>query len=121
MKYTIEMDTFQELLQRFEKDRVSEAFCRGRMKENKKEEYFPYVEITSVIRIGDNDTMIYIFQELISEPVSFKPLENETPEALVKRKNDFTSQWMRTLDEKYIRGLQGVKGLRVWMGAIGAV
>jgi hypothetical protein len=121
MKYTIELDTFQELVQRLEKDRVSEAFCRGRMKATEKGEYIPYVEITATMRIGQEDTLFYIFQEMISTPVNFNRLEHETDDALMKRKNDFTANWMRTLDETYIRGLQGVKGLRVWMGAISVV
>jgi len=119
MKYTIELDTFDELLQRFEKDRVSEVFCRGRMKATEKGDYIPYVEITAVQRFADNDTMFYMFQEILSAPANFTKIEHETDEALLRRRNNFTSSWMRTLDEKYIRGLQGVKGVRVWMGVIG--
>ena len=120
MKYTIELDAFQELLQRLEKDAVSEVFCRGRMKADDKGNYYPYVEITAVKQRGPEDVYYYSYQELLSNPANFTRLEHETDEMLMKRRNEFTSAWTSTMDEKYIRGLQGIKGLRVWMGAIGA-
>jgi len=119
MKYTIELDTFDETRQRFELDGLVECFCRGRMKQDDKGNYYPYVEITAFQRIGDNDVVFYIFQEMLSTPGNFTRLEHETDEALMKRRNEFTKAWMETLDSKYIRGLQSVKRLKVWIGAVG--
>jgi len=119
MKYTIEFDSFPEMLQKLEQDGVEEAYYRGRMKFDDKGNYFPYVEVTAILRVGEHDTVQYNFTEMLSAPANFAKLEHETDEALAKRKNEFTKAWNDALDAKYVRGLQGVKGLKIRMGAIG--
>ena len=113
------MDGFVEFKEKLERDGVEEVYYRGRMRADDKGNYFPYVEITAVLRVGEKDAVFYTFQDMMSVPANFNRLEHETDEALAKRKNEFTKAWNQILDEKYVRGLQGIKGCKVLMGAIG--
>ena len=118
MKHVKEFETFEETLANLERDKIPEVFYRARVPITDKQERMPYVEITAV-RHGNyaDDFTVYIFRELLANPVSFVRMEHESDDAFNKRINEFTAGWSKILDERYVRGLQSIKGMRVIHGA----
>jgi hypothetical protein len=118
MKHIKEFETFEETLANLERDKIPEVFYRARVQVTDKQERIPYVEI-SAVKHGNyaDDFTVYMFHELLAAPVSFAKMEHESDDAFSRRVNEFTVEWAKILDNKYVRALQGLKGAKIIHGA----
>jgi hypothetical protein len=118
MKHIKEFETFEETLANLERDKVQEVFYRARVQMTDKQDRIPYVEV-SAVRRGNaaDDFTVYRFRELLDQPVNFVKADHESDDAFNKRVGDITAKWARILDDKYVRSLQGLKGVKIIHGA----